>query len=72
MGCALIILQSSIIASGCDTYTVGETFPIMQQDLKQKEAALSIPTYTIEQPKPIVKKQTFWQKLKLIIKKLFR
>jgi hypothetical protein len=71
MGCALILLQSSIIASGCATYTVGETFPIMQQDFKQKEISLSVPKYTIEE-QPKIKPPTFWQKLKLIIKKLFR
>lgn len=68
----VIILQSSIVASGCANYTVGEVFHIMQQDLKQKEISLSVPTYTIEQPKPIVQKRSFWQKLILTIKNLFR
>jgi hypothetical protein len=59
-----ILLQASIVASGTSDYTVGEVFPIMQQGFKQKEISLSIPTYTIETPKPIaIKKLTFWQKL---------
>lgn len=65
----VVILQSSIIASGYATYTVGETFPIMQNI--KKDVSLSVPKYTIEE-QPKIKPPTFWQKLKLIIKKLFR
>ena len=64
MGSALILLQSSIVARGCATYTVGETFPIMQQLDTVVEVNLSVPKYEIEQPKPIIKKKvTWWQKL---------
>jgi len=56
------ILQSAIIASGSATYTVGETFPIMQQIEKEKSVSLSVPKF---ETAPIVKnkKLTFWQKL---------
>jgi len=56
------ILQSAIIASGSATYTVGETFPIMQQIEKEKAVSLSVPKF---ETVPIVKKKklTFWQKL---------
>ena len=37
------IAQRSIVASGNDTYTVGETFPIMQQVDMIVEVTLSIP-----------------------------
>ena len=72
MGCALILIQSAIVASGHATYTVGEVFPIMQQDAK-KEVSLSVQKFEIpiEKPKPVVKK-SLWQKLVLIIKNLFR
>jgi len=58
----IIILQSAIIASGSATYTVGETFPIMQQIEKEKSVSLSVPKF---ETVPIVKKKklTFWQKL---------
>ena len=64
MGSSLIIYaQIAIVASGCANYTVGEVFPIMQQDAKNY-VPLSVPTYIIEKPKPIVKKKlTFWQKI---------
>jgi len=63
--------QSSIIAGGKENFTIGETFPLMQQvDTIVQEVSLSVPKFEIpiEQPKPIVKKKlTFWQ----IILKLF-
>ena len=56
--------QSSIVAAGNETYTIGETFPIMQQVDIIVEVSLGVPKYEIEQPKPIVKKKlTWWQKL---------
>jgi len=67
--------QSSIVASGTDAYTIGETFPIMQTDLKNKEVSLSIPKYEypIEPPKPIVeKKKSLWQKIIEAFKKVFK
>jgi len=62
---SIAFAQSSIVASGTNAYTIGETFPIMQQlDTIEKEVSLSIPKYEMEQPKPIVKKKlTWWQKL---------
>ena len=70
--CNIAFSQSSIVAAGNATETFGETFPIMQN--AQKEVTLSVPKYEmpIEPPKPIVKKQSLWQKIILIIKKLFR
>ena len=58
--------QSSIVASGNETYTIGETFPIMQTVQKQKEVSLGTPKFEPpkEAPKPIIKKKlTWWQKL---------
>jgi len=62
---SLSFSQSNFIAAGKENFTIGETFPIMQQcDTVINEVSLSVPTYTIETPKPIViKKLTFWQKL---------
>jgi len=64
--------QKSIIASGTNDYTIGETFPIMQSDMKQKEVSLSIPKYDylIEEPKKIIKKKTLFERLIEFIKKL--
>ena len=63
--------QSSIIAGGKENFTIGETFPIMQQvDTIVQEGTLSVPKFEIpiEHPKPIAKKKlTFWQ----IILKIF-
>jgi len=67
--------QESIVASGTKDYTIGETFPIMQSDMKPKEVSLSIPKYEypVEPPNTIdVKKKNFWQKLIIILKNLFR
>jgi len=57
--------QTAFISAGKENFTIGETFPIMQQcDTVINEVSLSVPKYTIETPKPIViKKLTFWQKL---------
>jgi len=73
--CFSIQAQESIVASGTDTYTIGEMFPIMQQDMKQKEVSLSVPKYEIpiEPPKPIVeKKKSLWQKIIEAFKKVFK
>ena len=66
--------QSSIVASGNETYTIGEVFPIMQTIQEEKEVTLSTPKFEIpmEQPKPIVKKKTAWQKFIEAILKLFK
>jgi len=56
--------QSSIIAAGNQTETIGEVFPIMQQDLKEKEISLGIPKFEVPIEKPIIKKKiNWWQKL---------
>jgi len=63
---ALTFAQSSIVASGNETYTIGEVFPIMQQVDTIVEVSLSVPKFEtpIEAPKPVVKKKlTWWQKL---------
>jgi len=68
--------QESIVASGTDCYTIGEIFPIMQSDIKQKEVSLSIPKYEIPIPEPkpsvIKKKKNFFQKLIEVLIKIFK
>ena len=67
------IAQSSIVASGNETYTVGATFPIMQQVDTIVEVSLSVPKYEVEQPtaKPEpVKKKSLFQKIIEFIKNL--
>ena len=63
--------QSSIVAAGKENFTIGETFPLMQQfDTIVQEGTLSVPKFEIpiDPPKPIVKKKlNFWQ----MILKLF-
>ena len=66
--------QSSIRAAGNQYETIGEVFPIMQQDAKNY-VPLSVPKFEIpiEQLKPIVeKKKSLWQKIILILKNLFK
>jgi len=69
-----VIAQSSIITAGNQTETIGEVFPIMQTDLKEKEISLGVPRFEAptQAPKPKIKPPTFWQKLILTIKKLFK
>lgn len=67
--------QTSINSGGDANITIGEVFPIMRTDIKPKEVSLGIPKFetTIDLPKPIVeKKKSLWQKILLIIKKLFK
>jgi len=66
--------QSSIVASGNSTYTVGEVFPIMQQDIKPNEVSLGVPTFEVPvpEPKPIVKKKSLLQKIIELLLKLFK
>ena len=55
--------QSSIIVAGNQTETIGEVFPIMQQDTKNY-VHLSVPKFEVPIEKPIVKnKLTFWQRI---------
>jgi len=64
--------QSSIVAAGHENFTVGETFPVMQQDHKDKEVSLSVPKFEIpiEKPKPVTKKKTFIEKIMEFFRKL--
>ena len=67
--------QSSIVASGKDEITIGETFPIMQQNFKEKEVSLGVPKFElpVEQTKvPISKKKSLFEKIVDFIKKLFK
>lgn len=58
--------QSSIVSGANKFETFGSGLVELQIEVK-KDVPLSIPTYTIEKPKPIVKKKlTFWQKIKNI------
>lgn len=69
----VLFSQSSIVASGNDTYTVGETFPIMRQVDTIVEVSLSVPKFEVEQPtaKPEpVKKKSFFEKIIEFIKNL--
>ena len=63
--------QGAIIAAGKENFTIGETFPLMQQvDTVIQEVSLGVPRFEmpIEQPNPVGKKKlTFWQ----MILKLF-
>lgn len=56
--------QSSIVASGNKAYTVGETFPIMQQIDTIVEVSLSVPKFEVPEqptakPEPVKKKSLF-------------
>jgi len=63
-GSLIIYAQVVIIAAGNQTETIGEVFPIMQQDLKEKEISLGVPNFEIPIEKPIIKKKlNWWQKL---------
>ena len=65
--------QLSIVASGNENYTIGETFPIMQQlDTIEKEVSLGVPKYEIETPKPIIKKKpkSFFERIIEFLKSL--
>jgi len=67
--------QESIVASATNDYTIGETFPIMQSDMKPKEVPLNVPKYEIPipEPKPVTtKKKNFFQKLIEAIIKIFK
>lgn len=57
--------QNSIVVSGNENYTIGETFPIMQQVDTIIEVSLGVPSYEFPTPKPIIKKKpkSFFEKL---------
>ena len=58
-----IYAQIAIIAASSPTETIGEVFPIMQQDSKNY-VPLNVPKYEVTIEKPIVKKKlTFWQRI---------
>ena len=65
--------QSSIVAAGNETHTIGETFPIMQQVDTLVQVSLSVPKWDvpIEAPKPKpIKKKSLFEKLMDFIKNL--
>jgi len=64
MGSSLAIYaQIAIIAAGNQTETIGEVFPIMQQDAKNY-VPLNVPKFELPIEKPTVKKKlSFWQKI---------
>ena len=66
--------QSSIVAAGHNSYTIGEVIPVMQQVDTLIQVSLGVPKYEIpvEPKKPIVKKISWIEKLILIIKNLFK
>ena len=70
----ILFAQSSIVAAGSSNITIGEVFPIMQTIQEEKEVTLSTPKFEIpiEQPKQIIKKKTFFQRLIEALKKLFK
>lgn len=65
MGSSLIIYtQIAIVAAGNQAETIGEVFPVMQQDAKNY-VPLSVPKFEVPIEKPIAvkKKLTFWQRI---------
>ncbi len=73
----IIFCQSSIVASGSSNVTIGETFPIMQTIIKEKEVSLSVPKFEVPiiapEPKPIPKKKiSFIEKLIQFLKNIFK
>ena len=68
--------QNSIVTAGNENYTIGETFPIMQQvDTIVNEVSLGVPTFELPEPpkpKPAAKKKSFFEKLIYAILKLFK
>lgn len=70
----ILFSQNSIVTAGNENYTIGETFPIMQQIDTVIDVSLSVPKYEIpaEQPKlKPAKKKSFIEKLLEFIKQLF-
>jgi hypothetical protein len=71
----LSIAQSSIVASGNDTYTVGETFPIMQSvDTIVEEVSLGVPKWEVptEIKTTPKKKVSFLQSIINFLKTIFK
>ena len=65
--------QSSIVAAGHNSYTIGEVMPLMQQVDTLIQVRLGVPKYEmpIEPKKPIVKKISWIEKIMEFIKRLF-
>jgi len=62
-GSLITYAQIAIIAAGNQTETIGEVFPIMQQDAKNY-VPLGVPKFEVAIEKPIVKKKlSFWQRI---------
>ena len=65
----ILFSQNSIVTAGNENYTIGETFPIMQQvDTIINEVSLGTPTFELPEPpkpKPIIKKKpkSFFEKI---------
>lgn len=64
--------QSSIVASGNSTITVGETFPIMQQFDTIVQVSLSVPKYEYPEIKTPKKKVSFLQSIINFLKTIFK
>lgn len=65
--------QIAIVASGTNDYTIGETFPIMQQVVKVEEVSLGVPKFEVPEqpkPKPVTKKKSVIEKLMEFLRKL--
>jgi len=71
---SLSFSQSNFIAAGKENFTVGETFPIMQQVDTIIEVNLGVPKFELpEPPKPKpIKKQSFFDKIIALFKSLFK
>ena len=68
------IAQSSIVAAGNQTETIGETFPIMQQvDTIVVEVSLGVPKYEYPEIKITPKKKvSFLQSIINFLKTIFK
>jgi len=60
------------VASGNESYTVGETFTVMQTVTNEVEISLGIHTFQLPkaEPKPTIKKKGIFEKIMDFIKKL--
>lgn len=64
--------QRNVVASGHSGYTVGETFPILQQVDTVIQVNLAVPRFELptEPKKEILKKKSFIEKLMEFFRKL--
>lgn len=71
---SLSYTQNAIVAAGNSNETIGSNLVRMQEfDTIIEEISLGTPTFEapIEQPKPIIKKKTIWEKFIESLQKLF-